>query len=276
MFTLPANDIAVIGDTHQDTEWTLFVIKNLKRDQPHVRNYIQIGDFGLGVGVSGARFLQKVNKAMDGRKLFVLLGNHDNYDKYAKAVPSDEFPGTRVLQEAPNIHFFDRQAWFEMNGIKFLAVVGANSINREGLFSEDTKSGGVRFMKSWWAEEQITDEDVENAISGGKVDFLLSHDVPTLGFPLTEEEALVGRESWGLTATAYAEISGQQLQRVLEAVQPSVVIHGHYHKRQTMVAATDKSESLTVFESLGMNGDKKGNVILIKEDGNIENVEITH
>lgn len=276
MFSLPSGSLAIIGDTHQNTEWLLLVLRSLKTNHPEIDYYIQVGDFGLGVGIDGASFLRKVNKALknNNKHMFVLLGNHDNYDKYGKASPSQVFPGTRTFQEASNIHFFERQAWFTMNNMRFLAVCGANSINRNSLSHKDEKINGIKYLKSWWPEEQITDTDVANAVSGGEADILLCHDAPTQGFPLTEEEANVGREMWSGAGVAYAEISGEQLQKVLEAVKPSKVFHGHYHKRATRAVKILNTNAGTTFESLGMNGDSKGNVVLLNQVGDVLNYDV--
>jgi hypothetical protein len=78
----------------------------------------------------------------------------------------------------------------------------------------------------WWPEEEISDEQEAAIIAGGHTDVLISHDCPsgvahTFGRP----------PSWlAPEDMARADAHRRRLQRIVDAVQPSYIIHGHLHR----------------------------------------------
>ena len=74
---------------------------------------------------------------------------------------------------------------------------------------------------SWWNTETITDEDVKRAIGRGKIDVLFSHD--TVSFIQVP----------GIIPLEEGERNRYQVDKVVKACLPSLVVHGHYHINYT-------------------------------------------
>ena len=75
------------------------------------------------------------------------------------------------------------------------------------------------------AEEEITDEQEARVIAGGHADVMVCHDCPA-----GVVHAFGPRPpEWAETDLARSERHAQRLQRVVDAVQPSHLMHGHLH-----------------------------------------------
>lgn len=120
---------------------------------------------------------------------------------------------TRRRPISHHITHLPRGHRFELDGVSFLALGGAYSIDKPYRIVNE----------SWWPEETITDEEMALAISGGPVDVMLTHDAPTGVNPFGPET--VGNkdeypESWQ---------NRLRLRMVVDACTPRVLFHGHYH-----------------------------------------------
>lgn len=123
-----------------------------------------------------------------------------------------------------------------------------------GAYSID-QIGATPYI-DYWPEEELTYADCLNAIEGGPVDVVFTHDAPECPGPLTDFLAQTN-DDW---ASAYGprwhydihprSITHRELiNEVVKAVQPRVLIHGHYHYRYTTVWNGTK------IIGLGQNGD---------------------
>jgi Icc-related predicted phosphoesterase len=81
-------------------------------------------------------------------------------------------------------------------------------------FRRENKTLGVDLFDG----EALTQDDVTRACLAGKVDVLISHDAPT-GAPIPAR-LLPGPDADHRLLVA----------RVVEQLQPSLVVHGHYHR----------------------------------------------
>jgi hypothetical protein len=117
-----------------------------------------------------------------GVRLFVVLGNHEDYDRVASMRADDD--GWLFLKDYPRLRFAPRgHTWVDDSGTRIAALGGAGSIDR------NLRRPGL----SWWPGEELTDDDcarlVHNVREQGwpRVDVMLTRDAPAglrrLGMP---------------------------------------------------------------------------------------------
>ena len=78
----------------------------------------------------------------------------------------------------------------------------------------------------WWPDEEITSGQESALVAGGHADVMVSHDCPSSvahTFPRPPPE-------WAPADLARNEAHRERLQRIVAAVRPSHLIHGHLHR----------------------------------------------
>lgn len=199
--------VLFLGDTHGNLDSCAAAIQFAKRQSCDA--VVQVGDFGYWEHLpEGVEFLDALDAKLSaaGLVLYFVDGNHENHEMLRSQYGPNEDGWTHVRSHIVYLPRGHRWVW---RGWRFLALGGAFSIDRRRRIK----------YHSWWPEEEITEAEVQAAISGGPVDVMVTHDVPSgadIGPILPVEETELGRE---------------KLTRVVEAVQPEIVIHGHYHRR---------------------------------------------
>lgn len=201
--------VAFAGDWHGSGFWARQAIEYAK--EQGAETIVHLGDFGYDFTRD---YRQTVEAALrrTGLTLQFVDGNHENFTwLYAQPVGDD---GRREI--SPRVHHLPRGYRWEWDGLKFLAVGGAFSVDRHHR----------ELGESWWMEETLTDEDIYLAAAGGNVDFLISHDAPT-GYIIPG----IARYAhlWPSAALLQAADHRERLGLVTDVVQPRFVMHGHYH-----------------------------------------------
>ena len=207
--------ILLVGDSHGDLEWMLAVL-----DFAHergIKKIVQLGDFGFYfVPDSKEDALKRealsIRLRSHGQELYVVPGNHDNYDEIERR---GALRGDQPVAMFERCIFFPRGYAWNWGGKRFLALGGAFSIDL------DRRTVGI----NWWDQETITMRDVELACEKGKVDILLSHDSPPN--PLLDE--YLNSFTLGYRLDTASRHNRKALEAVVEATRPSEVFHGHYH-----------------------------------------------
>lgn len=245
--------VGVLGDTHGDTGWTLDVLDRFA--EAGITHVLQLGDFGIWPNHES--FLRKVNNRLvrNSQVLAVTLGNHENYARIAKAVPSEEAPGWMILQGYRSILIAPRVHHFTWAGREILSVGGGNSIDRYG------RTPGV----TWWAEEQITMGDVYRAAEADEASLMLTHDCPD-GVPLFggHKAGSDARFLFGDAGVAYAQESRRALRAITDVVQPELLLHGHYHFYADHTLTLEAGDSTYAMRTVGLarDGMKKSCALL--------------
>jgi predicted phosphodiesterase len=186
------------------------------------RLVFQLGDFGIWH--NDKPYLNKLSERLErnGQSLYFVDGNHEDFPRlYAKPLHED---GTRKVRE--NIVHLPRGFRFKVNDTSFLALGGAASIDRKYRVLD----------RSYWEEELITDEDAETAMAGGYADVMLCHDSPASAPNSITDDALGQMRagiSFGPENLRLCDMHRQQLDRVVQAVRPRFLFHGHYHEFMT-------------------------------------------
>lgn len=162
------NEIFICGDTHG-------MLDTKKLDRLKEKINLDYGDYLVICGDSGIVW-DKVTvqphisyfESMNCNVLFV-DGNHENFDML-KTYPIQSFSGGKVHKISDCIYHLMRGQVFEILGKTFLCIGGADSSDKECRQSHI----------SWWQDEQITSEDMEQAKQNlekvnNTVDYVVTH-----------------------------------------------------------------------------------------------------
>jgi UDP-2,3-diacylglucosamine pyrophosphatase LpxH len=195
----------VVGDLHHDAD---FVIEAIKCGREiGVDAYLQVGDMGFWPNRTDcADFFDEVNAALQfGETWYWLDGNHDNHDMLT--------PGMRVgaIQHLPRGH---RWSWW---GKTWMAVGGGATLNRRAY------TPGW----DWFPKETLSLAEAEHCARPGGVDIIVSHDCPDY---VPSLQQLLRPEKFPADEIAESERHRTVIGSIVDAVRPSRLIHGHYHK----------------------------------------------
>ena len=207
--------IALTGDIHGEID-----IRKLKQRSKFCNftkedHLIICGDFGLVWDNSKNDLWWREWLAQMPYITLFVDGNHENFD-LLNEFPEEEWHGGRVHRISDSIIHLMRGQIFEIDGKTFFTMGGAESHDKEYR-----KEG-----KSWWAGELPTLEEYTEAQHnleqhGNKVDYILTHCVPT-----TIQKEMISR-LWDHT---YQQ---NELTDFLEWVWQTVSFEkwycGHYH-----------------------------------------------
>lgn len=208
--------IAFAGDWHANRYWAVQAIRHAA-DQ-HADVIVHLGDFGYMFHPSYLSELELELDRFDIPLLFV-DGNHEDHKWLAQQKLDAE--GLRPLGR--HIYHLPRGFRWSWDGVRFLALGGAHSV--DGIWRR--RSGDL-----WCKEERIIEAEAEYAAAGGQADIMITHDcpagvnIPGLPPPGTFPEIEIMR----------AEEHRWVLRRVVDAVQPQMLWHGHYHSAYATIA----------------------------------------
>ena len=161
--------IYLTADLHGDIERLKFAGRRLKRKD----TLIVLGDFGFlwNGGTEEASILKWIGR----RKYTVLFldGTHENFD-ILKAYPIENYLGGKTQLISGKLRRLMRGEVFTIEGKNILAFGGGTSNDRDVCDESNC----------WWPAELPSEEEVENARvnldkNNNKVDFILTHDVPS-------------------------------------------------------------------------------------------------
>jgi len=221
----PVGDTArllVAGDTHGNLDWIGTLCKLAARHG--CQGIVQLGDFGFWPDqqvwrselrlVINNRWLDAVAAVAARHNVWlrVLDGNHDAHPLARHAYPADD-NGVRPIRSGV-IDWADRGSVWAWCGRRFAALGGAVSIDKEWRRPE----------VSWWSTEEITEDELQALVDRAgdtSVDVLLTHDAPELppGFG----------ELSNSTLAAACRRSARMIEAAADALQPKVLVHGHFH-----------------------------------------------
>lgn len=142
---------------------------------------VQLGDFGFiwnKWDVPYNKFLNKFESEYPNKKIFTVLGNHENYDLINR-LPETMVFGAKARQIRQNIFAIERGEILTLEGLTILCIGGADSTDKATRMYDQDYLG----KKTWWAQETIQQSDIDNALSNikkysGKVNIVCSHAEP--------------------------------------------------------------------------------------------------
>lgn len=214
----PKRSFLIATDWHGNADQAREVI--FEAERKGIDTIVHLGDFGIKE--SSHRYLGTLQRYLEffNIRLYFIDGNHERFSRiFQKEVLSD---GTCFVCD--NIFYLPRGLRWSWQGVSFMALGGAGSINR---FKPGSGSS------HWDDNEFITDKDVEKAISGGPVDVMFMHDSPADApneLIDSADEQMKCIKTFGLTSVMYTYAHREQLRQVTNAVNPRFLFHGHYHR----------------------------------------------
>jgi Calcineurin-like phosphoesterase len=216
--------VLVAGDWHGNTRWAQGVI----RQAPHLlagedrKIILQLGDFGIWPGIPGGAYLADVAAALKESDTWLLFvdGNHEDFDQlHATRDQWVRDSGRPLLSPVPlaggRIQWLPRGYRWTWHERTWLALGGGVSLD---------KAGRIEYY-DWWPQEEITGEQERDVIAAGAADVMVTHECPggvTHTFPPPPPW-------WNLADLARSDAHRERMQRVVDAVRPSHLIHGHLH-----------------------------------------------
>ncbi len=223
-----AERVVLVGDSHANHLWMLRVLNVVASWR--ISDVIVLGDFGYWPALtSGREFINGV--ASHAQRLSLNLafldGNHEDHTSLGTATcgPAD----ADIIEIVPGIHHLRRGARLQFGSNTVVACGGAVSVDR------DRREAGV----DWFAEEVLEDRTVDRVLAKGPADLLLTHDAPEGARCHTAPGVEGGfarapvHPGIGVKVRADALDCQRRVLRLLEGLQASTLVHGHYHHRYT-------------------------------------------
>lgn len=165
--------IYITGDTHGNHDVDKLTVKKfpIQKDLTRDDYVIICGDFGC-VWNGDKEDTYWLNWFED--KNFTTLfvdGNHENFDILNK-YPLEQWQGGKIHKIMPHVYHLMRGQVFELEGRKIFTLGGGTSADK--VYRTEGKS--------WWKEEEISDNDIQEALknlrtASNKVDYVITHTV---------------------------------------------------------------------------------------------------
>lgn len=218
----PPRSAVVAGDWHMNAKYAVRA-SDWAAEHYEADAIVHVGDFGY---TFNRNFVETLTERLkkNGQRLYFVDGNHDNHELLA-GLPAAE-DGTRPLSDS--ISHLPRGLRWEWNGVRFLAMGGAHSVDRQD------RTPGV----SWWPGERISLSDAHRAtdLPDPTADVMFTHDCPW------------GMNIRGLSPGMFpaAEIEESDRNRkvlleIVNVVNPRWLYCGHYHVRQSGIAGNGRT-----------------------------------
>lgn len=240
--------ILVAGDWHGNRYWALHVVQRVPQllADERRRLILHLGDFGIWPDEDGRHYLTAVSAALGqfGAELWFIDGNHEDFSQLAqmadRALPDGRVPVQPHIYHLPRGH---RWGW---HGRSWLACGGGVSLDRAVR----------RHGHDWWPQEEITDEQEAAIIADGQADVMVCHDCPatvTHSFPPPPPD-------WSRADLARNDAHRARLQRIVDAVRPAHLAHGHLHRAYQRTC--DFGHGAVQVTGLGADGSKRNFAVL--------------
>lgn len=227
-----SSKVGFAGDWHGNVNFALRAIDHLV--EQGCTRIVQVGDFGFWPGSEGDAYLNVLNMACERHDidLYVVRGNHDDYDRWGFYEPDDNGFGVVEALDIESeqvcvqgrLHYVpDGLAWF-WEGVAFGALGGAASIDREYRLRKEPLWG-----KTWWPEEMILPEhvvDLVNATDGYSLDVLCTHEGPSW----TPVEHHADTDWLPVYDKARSAICVTLIDLAANLTRPTLHVHGHHHQ----------------------------------------------
>lgn len=205
---------AVCGDWHQAREYISELLVVLHKEG--YKHILQVGDIGFMGDIKGyIEFLDTELLKYD-MDIYFIDGNHEDFDWLL----SRNFNSNGTKRVTDRITYLPRGFQTTVNGTHFTFVGGGVSVDK------NLRTKG----KDWWPEEILTDSELTFLkVTLAKTDILVMHDVPG-DFPLNLSDKTAGYFKPELIEESNNYRT--KLEGLRQALQPSVVVSGHYHFSQ--------------------------------------------
>lgn len=233
-------EVLFAGDTHGATAHVDYLLRTAEAEA--CQKLFVVGDFGFWEHEHQGRvFLDKVDRlaARRGIDVAALDGNHDNWPLVLENHPERDADGLVVVRD--HVRYVPRGHRWTWGVTNILALGGAASLDKEWRLDKEARRTAKARRKAsfrpqsaqlpatvrdyagtlWFPEEELTDGDVDRVLADtSAVDLLLTHDKPRRSRSGTRRKE--DPRAWP---------NQERVQRVVDALRPARLIHGHLHAR---------------------------------------------
>ena len=236
--------IMMAGDTHGSLPWTLHLLDKALFFEANL--IFVLGDFGYWPRFGDGRdFIYKLEHQLKKNcmPLAWIDGNHEDHDELDKLIGD----GDEAVDITDHITFMPRGYGWNWDSKRFVALGGATSIDM------DLRTPG----KTWFPQEDITDEQVKRAKNNGYANVLLTHDAPlgttldiTMPSSFTKESPSRRAE-----IEAKARVNRGLIADVANYLDVDYIFHGHHHTAyRSQIKLDDKWLTVEGLACHQMNG----------------------
>lgn len=211
--------VAFVGDWHGNLAWAIYATSYAVQGEADVA--VHTGDFGYKFE---DRFLDGLNGHLKDADIPLLFidGNHDHQKKLSRYPFAEDGKYGALRQLRSHIFFMPRGFRWVWHEKEYLALGGAYSVDRK--YRDQIGPG------HWWPEEELTKGQVLRVMKDGPADVMITHDCPS-GIQIPGVTDQQGIAQFGRSAIVAANRHRHQLRKVVDVVQPKLIVHGHYHVR---------------------------------------------
>lgn len=220
------NTIVMWGDTHGNWD---YLEREIRNKQITNVNFIQVGDFGVGLQPYDReeRQLTSLNEKLEKAncKVYAIRGNHDN---------PYYFKGTKNIYN--NIVFVEDYTVLEQNGTNILCIGGAISIDRLQRRAENRQLINEDYLVWYHGEKFVYDEEKLNEIiDNNYIDIVVTHTAPMTFYPEQFNHLVMTKAAKDLTLLEDLKQEREQMQKIFEAflLKPRYWFYGHFHENVT-------------------------------------------
>jgi 3-oxoacid CoA-transferase subunit A len=213
----------VTGDTHGHVLERLSTIKEYYK--PEETAVIILGDAGLNFFFDEVEERQKEHIQESGFTLYCVRGNHEERPENIGAYRFWDFDSHGLVYRDPkysNINYFIDGNEYEINGRKVLAIGGAYSVDKEYRLRVAPHT--------WFADEQLTDEEMSNITkkcAGHYYDFVFTHTCPYSWQPTDLFLHSINQSTVDNTMELW-------LEDIKNSIDWTVWLFGHFHQDRLM------------------------------------------
>lgn len=248
--------VVLAGDWHGNYRYAHRVIVNY----PGV--IVHVGDFGVfPYDNDNLGFVAGVDEAAKFNDSLVLFidGNHENFD-WLEDQPVDD-DGVRRLTD--HVWHLPRGFWWQWHHLNWVALGGAVSID------QNYRRQGV----DWFPQEKINDNDVITTIypavnDNVHADVMITHDCPNyVQIPFEHDKYIP--DYLLVEANLHRELLGD----VVDILDPSLLVHGHYHVRYHGLRYNMNTDNTTNIIGLGMDGKPFKENVVVMDTRTLKNID---
>ena len=215
-FELPDERVWVVGDLHGNVRWIQTLLPRMRRHDPSLRTILQLGDYGFDHSAPGKHPVDYWAKRAGIERVLVTLGNHEEWDHITPL--QDAVPG-QAIRISDVVWLLPRPFRFCIGGRTVLSLGGASSVDKH------LRTPG----RDWFTDELITQQMESDAVAGGRVNLLLTHESPIDAIPVVQEILTANPDGYPREALELSAAQRARVQRVRVEVQPRLHFHGHMH-----------------------------------------------
>jgi hypothetical protein len=221
-----------MGDTHSIMKTTQIIFNKLFYDLDANTIFLHVGDGGEGystekpIEIFAWKFLDDRLREKNSF-LYICRGNHSN--------PALFDLNHEYNCYLTNICFVPDLSYIQINGLKFLFIGGAVSIDRSAN----------EINKTWWKNEGVVqDEKLINGLS--EADVVIIHTAPTYCYPIKISPIVQYWMKFDFRLYDDLMLEKRCVDKMFEKVKPKFVARGHFHESHNVIV---KSQSW-IFQDL--------------------------